>query len=103
VANKQGGDMAAKDRECDFQDIYLGVWPAREEKCLYELATEYHERTETYDRTVCTGGFRNGRILPATGHETMLINRNALAIRQELREQRAPSPEIMAYPLRMIL
>jgi len=26
--------MAAKDRECDFQDIYLGVWPAREEKCL---------------------------------------------------------------------
>jgi hypothetical protein len=79
--------MAAKDRECDFQDIYLGVWPAREEKYLYELATEYHERTEAYDRTVCTGGFRNGRILPATGHETMLINRNALAIRQELEER----------------
>jgi hypothetical protein len=40
-----------------FQREYLGVpWtPSPEEKRLRELTREYHERTEAYDRTACSG------------------------------------------------
>jgi len=45
-----------------FQREYLGVpWtPSPEQKQLRELAREYHERTEAYDRTVCTGPIVRG-------------------------------------------
>ena len=51
---------------------------------LFELAEEYHHRTEEYDRTVCTGPIKHGGILPSTGKEHALINRNAKAIMEEI-------------------
>lgn len=55
-----------------------------EEKRLRELAFEYHERTEAYDRTVCTGPIKRGAIMPATHDEVALINQHALKVRKEL-------------------
>jgi len=51
---------------------------------LFDLAEEYHSRTEEYDRTVCTGPIKHGGILPANGKEHALINRNAKAIMEEM-------------------
>ncbi len=46
---------------------------------LYDLATEYHERCEAYDRTVCTGQL--------TTQERILINWNAVRVFAELRNR----------------
>ncbi len=51
---------------------------------LLELAKEYCDRTEMYDRTVCTGPVRNGGILPVTSLEMSLVNANARAVMNEL-------------------
>lgn len=44
---------------------------------LFKLAREYHQSTEAYDRSVCTGPYINGCIWPNSGHERHLINQNA--------------------------
>ena len=70
----------------EFQREYLGI-PLEltsEEKRLYELAREYHKRTEAYDRTVCSGPVRCGGIMPVTSQQFYLVNRNARKIRDEL-------------------
>jgi hypothetical protein len=69
-----------------FCQEYLGrPWePTPEEKRLRELAAQYHEETESYDRTVCTGPIRNGAIMPMGSGEHAAINRNALAVRERL-------------------
>lgn len=52
---------------------------------LDDLAREYYDRTEAYDRSVCTGPISpSGRIIPATVHEAALININAEKLRREL-------------------
>jgi len=48
------------------------------------LAKEYHDRTEHYDRTVCTGPIVEGCIRPNNGKEHTLINQNAKTIFNEL-------------------
>jgi hypothetical protein len=69
-----------------FKEMYLGKWPepSEQDKYLYKLAIEYHKRTETYDRAICTGLIRNNMILPRTGNEMTLINQNAAKIKIEL-------------------
>ncbi|MYM70505.1 hypothetical protein GTP45_27385 [Pseudoduganella sp. FT55W] len=54
---------------------------------LDDLAREYYERTEAYDRTVCTGPIRDGSIMPATAREQSLINRHATDLLRELRQR----------------
>ena len=44
---------------------------------LDKLARHYHDSTEAYDRTVCTGPIVSGEIQPASPRELALINRNA--------------------------
>jgi len=51
---------------------------------LFDLAEEYHYRTEKYDRMVCTGEIRYGGIMPRTDHERTLINKNAIKVREEM-------------------
>ena len=65
---------------------YLGrpSEPTPEETRLRELAAQYHEETEAFDRTVCTGPIRNGSIMPIGPGERAAINRHALAMRKRL-------------------
>jgi hypothetical protein len=58
----------------------LPVWESK----LRKLAREYHDRTEAYDRTVCTGPLVHGAIMPATEHEGNIINNHAQLVRDEL-------------------
>lgn len=51
---------------------------------LDELAVEYHERCERFDRVVCSGPVIDGAIMPATNRERHLIGRNAIAVRDEM-------------------
>ena len=53
---------------------------------VYELSRQYHEETEAYDRTVCTGPIRSGSILPMSPKELALINRNASIVLRKLRD-----------------
>ncbi|MGR6474439.1 hypothetical protein ACUZXZ_01365 [Pseudomonas juntendi] len=54
---------------------------------LDEIAARYVQRTEMYDRSVCTGPVRHGVVMPATPHELGCINRNALRELDQLCEQ----------------
>jgi hypothetical protein len=54
---------------------------------LAALAVEYHQRTEAYDRSVCTGPIRDDGIMPATNEERRSINGNALRVRAEMLER----------------
>lgn len=46
---------------------------------LREYAKDYHIACERYDRIVCTGIIgKGGGIMPATNHEFILINKNAI-------------------------
>jgi hypothetical protein len=46
-----------------------------------ELAKQYIEETEAFDRTVCTGKSRNGMAIPDNGYQQSIISRDALKVR----------------------
>lgn len=54
------------------------------DRVLVQLADEYHQRTEAFDRTVCTGPMGHEGIMPANPRQLALINANAQRIRREL-------------------
>ena len=51
------------------------------------IAKEYHDRTEHFDRSVCTGKIKDGAILPANGKELSTINQHAKSVLRELTER----------------
>ncbi len=61
----------------------FGTWSSPDQ-VLYALAGEYHERAEAYDRCVCTGSITPYGIAPITAEEHGLVNRNAMALFEEL-------------------
>jgi hypothetical protein len=63
--------------------------PSGADELLHTLAKEYHERTEAYDRTVCTGPIKDGSIQPVGVHELANICRHANLVRKELEERAA--------------
>lgn len=67
----------------DYAKEYLGTFPPPD-KLLDDLAREYHERCEAYDRTVCTGPVGRDGILPGGPGEFALINKNAHGVLTEL-------------------
>jgi hypothetical protein len=69
-----------------FHRLYL-CEPAPIDAQLDELAAEYHERCEAYDRRVCTGPIVRGSIVPANPRELRLINTHAIAVLRELRSR----------------
>lgn len=73
--------------EADFRSLYL-CEPKLLDSRLYDLAAEYCERTEAYDRTACSGPVTRDGIMPASSRELSLINRNAHAVRKDI-EQKA--------------
>lgn len=58
---------------------------------LYKLAKQYHDETESYDKSVCSIIDDRGVAMPANIYEQRMINRNALKVRQRLLES---NPEI---------
>lgn len=54
------------------------------QKCLRELAEQYINRTEEFDRTICTGPIVKGSIMPANPGESSTCSRHALMIREDL-------------------
>jgi hypothetical protein len=77
----------AVDPEAMRRDLYIGTFEPTPRTQLDELAAEYHERCETYDRRVCTGPIVRGSIAPANPRELRLINRHAIAVLRELRSR----------------
>jgi hypothetical protein len=64
---------------------YLETWSYTEkDRKIDDLAKRYHELTEAYDRTVCTGPIANGAIQPSTPTEAVSINRNAKTVLSNL-------------------
>lgn len=72
--------------ESGFRSEYLCEPASQIPARLWELAEEYHGRTEEFDRGVCTGPVERGAVMPANGREMGLIRRNAGALRSALRE-----------------
>ncbi|SRR5260221_3522369 len=75
-----------KQHRLTRSELY-GDWLAEtaEDKALRELAEQYHEQCEAYDRTVCTGiSPRTGDAMPLTHNEMRLINRHALEMRDTI-------------------
>jgi hypothetical protein len=66
----EGLGVTRADFECEWT-------PTEKDKTLHELAKRYHDETESYDRTVCTGPIVRGSIQAANSRELALINRNA--------------------------
>lgn len=67
----------ATQYQCEFR------WTEKNRK-LHEYAKSYHEQTEAFDRTVCTGPIVNGSIMAATTREAALSSRNARRVRGEI-------------------
>lgn len=59
------------------------------QKKLIELASRYHELTEAYDRTVCTGPIVNGSIEAMSAIESALCSRNAQMVLRDIQRQAA--------------
>jgi hypothetical protein len=70
--------------EANFHQQFLGRFSDSLDS-LVGFAHRYHEETEAYDRTVCTGPIgRDGGILPATPEQRWMINRNAIRVFKEI-------------------
>lgn len=58
------------------------------EQALHDLARQYHERCDAFDRTVCTAKSpRSGEVLPANGYEQGLINKHAQHVHEDIVRQ----------------
>lgn len=69
----------------NFHKHVLGNFVMSEkDKKLYKLAKQYHEETEAYDQTVCTGQYERGRdgktAIPINPNERRLCSWNARAV-----------------------
>lgn len=61
------------------------------ESILHGLAEEYHQCTESYDRTVCALRNPAGIAVPANSRESSLINRHATRILEAISEREGVS------------
>lgn len=57
---------------------------------LWELARDYHDVTEAFDRIVCTGPMGKDGILPANPREVGIISRNAKMVFHRLVNDQKP-------------
>ena len=63
---------------------YQEFIPAEKDRIKYELAKKYHDKTEAFDRTVCTGPIIDGAIMPASSYQSKVISQYACSLRHEL-------------------
>jgi hypothetical protein len=63
---------------------------AEEQQALQDLAKQYHDRCDVYDRTVCSGRSpRTDEPMPVDGYELALVNKNARAVHADVVRQGA--------------
>ena len=74
---------------CWQQEYETRLQPSAQESKAADLAARYHQETEAYDRTVCTGPIIRGSIMPNGGHEMALSNRNAIKVREQIMSEAA--------------
>jgi hypothetical protein len=74
--------MTRADWECEWA-------PTDKDNKLHELAKRYHDETEAYDRTVCTGPIRDGSVMPIGTRQMALVNRNAIKVRERIMHEAA--------------
>jgi hypothetical protein len=65
-----------------YVEEYFGTF--KPEHDLYDLAQQYQDRCEAFDRTVCSGPIGRDGILPADYREGAKINRHAISVFNEL-------------------
>jgi hypothetical protein len=71
-----------KDLLIDFRST------AEARQALHDLAQQYHDRCNAYDRMVCTGKSpRSGDVLPMNGRESGMVNRNARHVHEDIVRQ----------------
>ena len=72
----------------EFKSFYMGTWePSEKDNRLHQIAKQYHEETEAYDKTVCSAVNERGIAIPTNSDEQRSINRNALKVRERLVNQ----------------
>lgn len=82
-AMRATGDGTLTDEQ--YRALFHGQFSIEgQDPDLVKLADEYHQRTEAFDRTVCTGPVGHAGIQPANAREAGLVNASALQIRREL-------------------
>jgi hypothetical protein len=75
----------ARVTHTEGQALFQQEWQQSEqERKADELAQRYHDQTEAFDRTVCTGPILHGSIMPVTPHEMAQVNRNAILVRKQI-------------------
>lgn len=68
-------------------DYLNGTWELSARKEIIDLAIQYYEQCEAFDRLHCSGvSPRTGNAMPVDSWELGIINRYALALRRELTE-----------------
>lgn len=67
-----------------MQEILADPIGSRSDIALIQLADQYHELCEAYDRKICTGPIVKDGIMPNTDEERILINKNAKEVRTRL-------------------
>lgn len=78
---------ATMDEE-KFKLEYHHDWVISERvNLIVELAHEYHQRCDAFDRNICTGKNRYGEPMPVTSWQFKAVNRNALLVLRELKER----------------
>lgn len=59
---------------------------------ITELAKEYHDRCDAYDRQVCTGKNRYGEPMPATSYQRGAINKHAIEVLKDIKKRAVGLP-----------
>lgn len=54
---------------------------------MWELAETYHEKTEAFDRIICSGSVKNGSVWPANVYEFRMVNKNANNVHRSILEE----------------
>lgn len=71
--------------ESDLKRLLYGDFkPTEKDRRLYELAKQYHDETEAYDQTVCSGRTEQGVAMPINPYQFGMINRNAIQVQKRL-------------------
>ena len=74
----------AKRDESEFIALLYGNFTQTKKDRLRELARQYKDETESYDKTVCIGRTERGIAMPIDAYEHRLINLNALNVLKRL-------------------